>query len=255
MRASLTLLLTLIASPLAHAQATQPQQPVVITRDGGTSGRMESIVVPPKAGAPFTLTLATEWSRPLANGGNFTLVNQRRIARDGRGRIYQERWVLVPKGSNIKSFMDVLQITDPAEHTWYNCGTRQKLCELLPYGGSNDKVYRPAIGATGPINNGNGFHQHEELGVSSTAGVNTTGYRETTTINAGVFGNDRLMVTTREFWYSSELGINLISTIDDPQTGKQLFTVKDLTTSEPDPQLFVVPEGYKIVDRRKDESN
>lgn len=59
------------------------------------------------------------------------------------------------------------------------------------------------------------------------------------------------MVTTREFWYSAQLGINLISTIDDPQSGKQVFTVKDLTTSEPDPKFFELPEGYKVIDQRK----
>ncbi len=237
---------------LAQAAPPPPQQTVVHTRDGGTSGRMESIVIPPVAGAPFTLTLVTEWSRPLGNGGSFTLANQRRIARDSRGRIYGERWILVPKGSKIPSYMDVLQITDPALHTWHNCIIREKICDLYAYAGSMEKVYQPAIGVSGPLPDGNGFHQHEELGVSSTAGVNTTGYRETTTLNAGVIGNDQPMVTTREFWYAAQLGINLISKVDDPQSGKQVFTVKDLTTSEPDPKLFDLPEGFKIVDHTKE---
>jgi hypothetical protein len=62
-------------------------------------------------------------------------------------------------------------------------------------------------------------------------------------------GNDKPMVSVREFWYSPLLGINLISTVDDPQSGKQLFTVKDLSTSEPEPSFFEVPADYKIVDR------
>lgn len=246
-------LLAFVSQAFAVCQAqNQAQQPVVQTRDGGTSGRMESIFVPAMAGAPFSLTLVAEWSRPLGNGGSFTLANQRRIVRDGKGRIYQERWILVPKGGKIQSHMDVIQITDPAQHTWYNCGVQEKTCDLLPYSGSTEKVYKPVTGTTGSMPNGQGFHQHEELGVSSSNGVNTTGYRETTTINAGVFGNDQPMVTTREFWYSAQLGINLISTIDDPQSGKQVFTVKDLTTSEPDPKFFELPEGYKVVDQRKE---
>lgn len=59
------------------------------------------------------------------------------------------------------------------------------------------------------------------------------------------------MVTTREFWYSPQLDINMISTIDAPATGKQVFTVKDLITAEPDPKFFDVPSDYKIVDHRK----
>jgi hypothetical protein len=58
------------------------------------------------------------------------------------------------------------------------------------------------------------------------------------------------MVTTHEFWYSNELGINLVSMVDSPMSGKQLFVVKELAASEPDPAQFQVPEGYKILDHR-----
>jgi hypothetical protein len=49
----------------------------------------------------------------LNNSGSFTLANERRIVRDAYGRIYQERWILVPKGGSYKSHMNVFQITDP----------------------------------------------------------------------------------------------------------------------------------------------
>ena len=54
----------------------------VNTEDGGVSETLQSIVVPPKAGAPFTLTLETEWVKTLYDGGTVTFVNKRRIARD-----------------------------------------------------------------------------------------------------------------------------------------------------------------------------
>jgi hypothetical protein len=57
------------------------------------------------------------------------------------------------------------------------------------------------------------------------------------------------MVSLREFWYSPRLALNLISIVDDPQSGKQVFTVKELSTSEPEPGFFEVPADYKIVDR------
>jgi hypothetical protein len=220
--------------------------------DGGTSGRMESIFIPPKAGAPFTLMLATEWSRVMANGGSFTLANERRIVRDSKGRIYQERWILVPKGSKVKSFMDIFQITDPEKHTWYNCRTADKVCELLLYGLETTDSFVPATAPSGPLPDGNGVRRHDDLGASNTAGVDTHGYRETVTLNEGVMGNDRPMVTTREFWYSAKLGFNLLSMVDDPQSGKQVFTVKDLSLSEPELSLFEVPEGYTVVDHRSE---
>jgi hypothetical protein len=246
-------ILPLVLSTLAFVSAafaqTPSQPPIVRVPDGGANGRMESIFIPPKAGAPFSLTLATEWTRPLGNGGTFTLTNERRIVRDGKGRIYQERWILVPKGGKIKSRMDVFQITDPEQHTWYNCITATKVCDLYSYRLTTQDKFQPAIGASGPLPDGNGFRQHEDLGLSSTQGMDTHGYRETMTVNAGVMGNDKPMVAIREFWYSTLLGINLISTVDDPQSGKQLFTVKDLSTSEPETSFFEVPAEYKIVDR------
>lgn len=242
----------LLAVLTLSCNAQTPATPVVTIADGGTRGAMESIFIPPIAHAPFTLTLVTEWTRPLTNGGSYTLTNQRRIARDSSGRIYQERWILVPKGGKVTSTMNVLQIADPTLHTLYNCFPGPKTCTLLTYSGSADAVYRPATSPTATLPDGTGFHQHEDLGVSTTAGVDTTGYRETTTINPGVMGNDRPMVSTREFWYSTQLGINLISIVDTPQSGKQVFTAKDLTTSEPDPSLFNLPAGYTIIDHSKD---
>ena len=253
----LLVLLGVIALPvLTSAQdAPGPAHPATVRiPDGGTSGRMESIFIPPKADAPFSLTLLTEWSRPLGNGGGtFTLTNERRIVRDSKGRIYQERWTLVPKGGKIKSFMDIFQITDPERHTWYNCSTATKVCDLFQYSLTTTKNYQPAIEPSGPLPDGNGVRQSDDLGMSSIEGVDTHGYRETTTINTGVMGNDQPMIATRELWYSPQLAINLVSMLDNPQTGKQVFKVKDLSTSEPEASFFAVPDDYKVVDRSHEE--
>jgi len=97
---------------------------------------MESIVVSAKPQAPFTLLLEAEWVRVLADGGTITLGNKRRIARDVGGRIYQERWFLVPKNGNEESEMTTILISDPNAHTLYNCffvGDKKNVCELLTY--------------------------------------------------------------------------------------------------------------------------
>lgn len=157
------ILTSLMFAPLASAQG-QPQQPVVHFNDGGGGGRMESLFVPPKTGAPFSLMLVTEYTRFLEGGGTLTLTNRRRIMRDSSGRIYQERWLLVPKGSKVKSFMDVLQVTDPETHIWYNCITATKICNLYPYHLTSQENFQPAIGKSGPLPNGNGVRQVDDLG-------------------------------------------------------------------------------------------
>jgi hypothetical protein len=239
------LLLSLVLGGLLSAQT-------VPVRDGGTREMLESIFIPPMANAPFQLTLATEWTRPLGQSGSYTLTNRRRIMRDSAGRFYQERWILVPKGGKVESTMNAIQIADPVEHIRYNCFVSQKECDLVRYGGSTSTVYRPDVLASGPLPNGAGFRTHENLGIESRQGCETNGYRDTTTINPGIAGNDRPMVTTREFWYCAPLGINLLSTLESPQSGRQAFTVTELSTSEPDPQFFAVPAGYKVIDRRNE---
>jgi hypothetical protein len=233
---------------LAGAQtlAAQDGTKVYGTADGGTREILESIFIPPIPNAPFSLTLETEWSRPLNGGGSYTLVNQRHIMRDSAGRIYQERWLLVPKGGKIESSMNWIQISDPEKHIYYNCAVTNKVCTEMAYGDAGTTVYKPRIGVSGPLPDGNGSQKHDDLGSGNVLGVSTMGYRDTTTINPGVFGNDQPMITMREFWYSPKLGINLISTLDSPKSGKQVFTVSDINTSEPEPQFFSIPKGYTI---------
>lgn len=246
------LLLAVFAAlvPLGGMARAQDDGSTVVT-DGGGQEILESIFVPPIAHAPFSLTLATEWTRPLNNGGTYTLVNRRPIKRDGAGRIYQERWLLTPKGSGIPSRMNVIQIADPNAHTLYQCNAFQHVCELLTYSGSANVRYQPSLFKSGPLADGKGSRTHEDLGGSERAGVPVHGYRDTTTLNPGVMGNDLPMTTMREFYYSAELGINLSSVLDAPQVGREMFTVEELSTSDPDPSFFQPPEGYTVVDHRK----
>ena len=226
--------------------SAQTGQTVIGTHDGGTSELLESIFIPPKPNVPFSLTLETEWTRPMANGGTFTLANKRRIMRDSAGHVYQERWYLVPKGGKIESTMNYIQIADPYEHVGYSCEVASKTCFTEPYNRSASANYQPAVGKSGALPNGQGSRTVEDLGKKDIEGLETIGFRETTTVNPGVFGNDQPMIIIREFWYSPQLGINLISLLDSPQSGKQQFTVTHVSTAEPDPHFFTLPEGYSV---------
>jgi len=240
----------------AQAHTAKRNEQVVATHDGGVSEVLQSIVVPPKAGAPFTLTLETEWEKLLYDGGTITFVNKRRIARDATGRIYQERWALVPKNDErVKSMMTVIQIADPNKHTLYNCWYVDKpnTCVLLEYGGSTEKVYKPASPPTGEWPGGGGSSVHEDLGKQFIQGVETEGTHDRMTYNPGSFGNDRPVNVENEFWWSPALGLNLLSIKKDPRIGKQTFTVTSLTLGEPDPSLFALPAGFTVVDHRSSE--
>jgi hypothetical protein len=96
-----------------------------------------------------------------------------------------------------------------------------------------------------------GYAVHEDLGQQFLAGLETAGTRDKVTYNPGVFGNDQALIVTREFWYSPQLGFNLLSKISDPRFGTQTFTATDVVVSEPDPTIFNLPEGYTVVDERQ----
>jgi hypothetical protein len=240
----------LMAGAGVNAQEMPAPPRQVHAEDGGVSERLESLILPPKANAPFVSTLQTEWVRTMADGGSITLVNERRIVRDGKGRIYQERWWLVPKNGKIKSAMETIQISDPEKHTIYACFTQRKVCELQTYTRSPNTMVNFNGPSTGPIANDTGFAIHENLGKRLVAGVETQGVRETMIYNPGVFGNDKKYTVSREFWYSPELGINLLSKRDDPRFGTQTFTIANLSLAEPDTSLFELPQGFEIVDLR-----
>src|SRR3974390_1516145 len=125
----------------AHQEQT-PQEPVRRwtkpgpVQDGGVRQVLESIVIPPIPNAPFQATLDTEWVRSALDGGTITFVNERHIARDGGGRIYEERWTLVPKfhpNGDVPSKLTWIQIADPKSYTLYNCSADKHVCDLLTY--------------------------------------------------------------------------------------------------------------------------
>jgi hypothetical protein len=241
----------LLLCPILTAQDAQP--PVVEMRDGGVNQVPQSIYIPVLLNAPFTAIVHTEWARPMPGGGNVILTNRRRVARDSQGRIYEERWALVPKDSGTESYMNLIQIADPAAHTLYNCDMFEKphRCFLQDYSGTAAAVYIPATGTTGPLPNNAGSRIHEDLGVRYVEGLDCTGTRDVTTYVKGVFGNDRPVAATREFWHSDRIGINLISHVSGPDVGDQSFKVTDVNLAEPDPALFQLPKGSIVIDRRR----
>jgi hypothetical protein len=81
--------------------------------------------------------------------------------------------------------------------------------------------------------------------------VETEGTHDILIYNPGVFGNDRKMTVENEFWWSPQLGLNLLSIKTDPRIGKQTFTVTELVQGDPDPSLFQLPAGFQVADRRK----
>jgi hypothetical protein len=81
-------------------------------------------------------------------------------------------------------------------------------------------------------------------------GIDVAGTREKIAISAGTVGNSQALVSTREFWYSPDLQVNLAVTRKDPREGTQEIRVHEVPRSEPDPSLFRVPANFVGKDKR-----
>ena len=241
-------MLGLFGFGVLSAQAPPPQGPqrTVTFSDGGTDEVLQSIEVPPIANAPFSGMLETEWVRPLTDGGTWTIANRRKFARDSAGRVYQERWLLAPKGGKAKSQMSFIQISDPVKHSWMECNVRTKRCQVAPFGRTAEMVYKPSPEQSGQLRDGAGIYVHERIGDNTIQGLQTIGMRDTTTINVGIIGNDREFSIVREFWYSPKLGFNLLSSLRDARHGTQTFKMTELTEAEPEATWFEMPQGYTL---------
>ena len=110
--------------------------------------------------------------------------------------------------------------------------------------------HTPQTPATSP-QSGRGFPTLEDLGKQSFAGLETEGTRETTVIEAGAIGNDTPILVRREYGYSPQLSLNIVSKLQDPRVGTQNFEVSDIVLGEPDAKLFKRSGNSKLIDLRK----
>lgn len=210
--------------------------------DGGTRYFVEGIKVLPLTGKPFSGRSTTEWTRTLEDGTVVTTHLFAIVARDSQGRIYRERRSFVPVDSSRQSKLNDIMIFDPVAHTRTACTVATRRCIVTEYHAATSFTLRPV----GPFDDGKRYLARESLGSDNIDGVDVVGTRETVTINPGVVGNSQPLISTREFWYSSDLQVNLSIIRKDPREGTQVIRVADLSRAEPDPQMFQIPKGFVV---------
>lgn len=234
--------LLLFAGSFLSAQTAAPMQR---PPDGGAREVLVSILIPSLPNAPFTATVNTESIRQLGDGTTITMKNHRAMARDDAGRIFQERRLLVPEDGKHESIVTQIEISDPVAHKLYICVPREKVCQLEAFTATD--VPPPESSGSGMA----GMTRREDLGKQSVNGLEVTGTLETAVIESGAIGNDNPILVKREFWYSPQLGVNLISKRQDPRFGTQNFEVSDIVLGQPEAKLFQVPAGFQIIDLRR----
>lgn len=99
----------------------------------------------------------------------------------------------------------------------------------------------------GAMGHSNYESRTEDLGSRDFEGVTAEGKRTVTTIPADAIGNERPIEIAYERWYSKELELVVYSKHSDPRFGDQTYKLTNLVRSEPDPSLFTLPQGYKLM--------
>ncbi len=87
----------------------------------------------------------------------------------------------------------------------------------------------------------------EKLGLQNIEGVEAEGTRTITTVPAGAIGNERPIESVYETWYSKELQLVVMSKQTDPRFGEQTYRLTNIVRTEPDPSLFSLPTGYRVI--------
>jgi hypothetical protein len=81
-------------------------------------------------------------------------------------------------------------------------------------------------------------------------GLNVIGTRETVAFRGG-WPAEQWQVSTQEFWFAPDLGVNLSATSKVPIEGTQVVRVSELSRAEPDPAMFQIPANFVVEDHRQ----
>lgn len=221
----LPILLAVAAAMPAQQVREQPPQ------YAGPFTMVPGVFVTPIAGVPFSATVMIESKQPLGDGSVETRVTQTNIARDSRGRIRNERHMLVPAGTQGMPPLISVHVFDPATRISYIFNPATMIAR-------EQTVPPPA--QTQVVAGGN----TEDLGYTTLNGFRAKGTRATREVPAPVSGTGIAVTVTDEFWYSEDLHMNLMEEHIDARGGKQTVAILSIQR----PSLFEVPSGYRIVD-------
>jgi hypothetical protein len=219
--------------------------------EGRTPRRVTGVDLLAVTGKPFSATTTTEWTRSLEDGEKAGLHLKAKLARDGKGRIYRERYSIYSSENDARLVPNEIQITDPVSRSQAFCSTRAMECVVTDY---QPKTSVEAL-KTGAEDNGVRSFRRESIGMQVIEGLHVTGTREITTLKTAILGNGQPFISVREFWYSEDLMTNLAVMRSDPREGRQVIRLSEIKVGEPDAQLFDLPEGYRVRDTRRKDVN
>jgi len=191
-------------------------------------------------GKPFTATARTTLTEVLPDGTKKTRTVEDHIARDSKGRIFQEQHL--PWTEDVNNPIYYVNIYDPVGKQRVHIDPQNHNVIIRPIERPihYDALEYLTLKATRP-----GEHiKNEKLGTREFAGVNAWGRRTLHTFPAGMFGNAQSFESVDECWFEERLGVDVLRRRSDPRSGDQVTELINLIRREPDPAIFQPPPGY-----------
>lgn len=208
-------------------------------------------------GAPYSAEAMSEHVQTLGDGNRITNQSKSSVYRDGQGRTrrVQTPAAVGPWGA-FGNLPESVFINDPVAGVSYILDTRSQTARKisLPQPGSAGLLAGPGPRPPFNVEAGATFERAlpqpriESLGRQFIEGVAADGTRTTITIPAGEIGNERPIEIVTERWFSPDLQMMVMSRHSDPRMGENTYRLVGINRGEPDPALFRVPDGYRIVE-------
>ena len=215
-------------------------------------------------GAPFSATQTTVHEQTLADGTIIKSTVEVRLGRDAEGRMRAEGTLK----SSAAAQGRIVSVWNPIDRTaisWISGNPSANFATVihLPESQLNGMVSalasapppspgapaHPRLAASQPAASpSNANIQTEALPQDNIAGLDVIGTRTTQVIPAGTADNDRDITVVSETWTSPELNYTVRQTSSDPRSGTITTELSNVDRAEPDPALFKMPDGYKVMD-------
>lgn len=194
---------------------------------------------------PFSADIVIEDNRRLYDGSTVTKQVKGAVYRDIAGRTRREQPLdniggFNVVGDNAKPQM-LVYINDFDAKTQYFLDLGNKIARREQI--RDDRGPRPD--KEGPPE-----AKTESLGTKTIEGVTVDGTRTTFEIPAGQLGNEKPIQVVSEKWFSPELQVVVMSRHLDPVAGEHIFKLVNIKRSEPSAELFSIPAGFRIEDKR-----
>jgi hypothetical protein len=235
----------------------------------------------PVKGAPYSGNAVTDTTQTLADGNRIVNHATAAVYRDGEGRERREQSIpnIGPFAAQGAAPMTIF-ISDPVAGVNYSLNPSNKTAIKMPlpqmdslppmppgapgavmvqrFGVAGGSATASIVAPPGPpqvmVYNKSGTWlatnppDVQQLGAKVVEGVQADGTRTTLTISAGQIGNDNPIQIVDEVWRSPDLQVIVHSEHSDPRMGTTVYSLQNISRSDPSPALFQVPGDYTVTD-------